>query len=127
MLTAGPVHEASLDACIAPGRGRPRIRGIRGKRRRLDVVLAVQPEPLDDFEGVLLVLVYVRVRGFEERGGRLHRCVRRFDRPLALQAGDTHLGFDRSCHITSSGEQLTLHLGYALTALRREVLGQFAK
>ena len=76
---------------------------------------------------MLLVLVYVRVRGFEERGGRLHRCVRRFDRPIALQAGDCHLGFDRSSHSTSSGEQFNLNLGYTLMALWREVLGQFAK
>ena len=66
MFSAGRVQEAGLDTGIAPGRGRPRIWGSR--RRRTDIVLAVQPEPLDDFERVLLMLIYVRVRGFEERG-----------------------------------------------------------
>ena len=68
MFAARPVHESGLDACIGPGRGRPRIWGIRGRRRWLDVVLAVQPESLDHFERVLLVLIYVRMRGFEESG-----------------------------------------------------------
>ena len=47
------------------------------------------------------MLVYVGVCGFEERGGRLHRCVRRFDRPIALQAGDCQLGVGLSRHSTT--------------------------
>ena len=35
--------------------------------RRLDIVLAVQPEPLDDLDRVLLMLVRVGVRGLKER------------------------------------------------------------
>ena len=102
MFAARPVHESGLDAGVAPGRGRPRIWGIWSRRRWLDVVLAVQPEPLDHFERVLLVLIYVRVCGFKESGGRLHRCVRRLDRPIALKAGDSHLDFDRSSHSATS-------------------------
>ena len=58
-------QESGLDACIGFDRGIPRA--LAG-RRWLDVVLAVQPEPLDNFERVLLVLIYVRMRGFEESG-----------------------------------------------------------
>ena len=60
MLTAGPVHEASLHAGIALGRGRPRIWGVWGRRRWFDIVLAVQPEPLDHFERVLLARADLR-------------------------------------------------------------------
>ena len=45
------------------------------------------------FKGVLFVLhPHARMRGFEERGRRLHRCVRRIDRPLALEAGESSVG-----------------------------------
>ena len=98
----GPIQKSCLDTCIAPGRGRPRIWGIWGRRRWLDVVLAVQPESLDHFERVLLVLIYVGMRGLKERGGRLDGCVHSFDRPIALKAGDCHLGFHRSCHSATS-------------------------
>ena len=67
MLPASPVQQTALHAGIPPGRGRPRIWGVWGRRRWFDIVLAVQPEPLDHFECVLFMLVYVRVRGFEER------------------------------------------------------------
>ena len=83
MFLPCPVQEADLSAGVAPDRGRPRI---WCRRRWLYIVLAVQPESLDDFKGVLLVLVYVGMRGLKERGGSLHRCVRRFDRPVALEA-----------------------------------------
>ena len=99
MLSPCPIQESSLDAGIGPGRGRS---SVLAGWRWLDIVLAVQPEPLDDLKGVLFVLIYVRVRGFEERGGRLHRCVRRLDRPIALKARDRHLGFDRSSHSATS-------------------------
>ena len=35
--------------------------------RRLDIVLAVQPEPLDDLDRVLLMFVRVGVGGLKER------------------------------------------------------------
>ena len=102
MLPPSPIQEAGLDTGIAPARGRPRIWDIRGRRRWLYIVLAVQPEPLDDLKGVLFVLIYVRVRGFEERRRRLDGCVRRLDRPIALKARNRHLGFDRSSHSATS-------------------------
>ena len=65
MLSAGPVHEAGLDTGIGLGGGRSKV---LSRLRRLDVVLAVHPQPLDDLKCVLLMLVYVGIRGFEERG-----------------------------------------------------------
>ena len=64
MLSPCPIQESGLDTGIAPGRGRP---SVLAGWRWLSIVLAVQPESLDNFERVLLVLIYVRVRGFKER------------------------------------------------------------
>ena len=65
MLEASsPVHEAGLSTGVAPDICAPRVLGWWC---RLDIVLTVQPEPLDDFDGVLLVLVRVGVRGLKER------------------------------------------------------------
>ena len=64
VLTTGPIQEAGLDSRIAPYRG---VSRILGRRRRLEVVLAIQPESLNDINGVLLVGHQVRVRGLEER------------------------------------------------------------
>ena len=72
--------------------------------------LAVHSQSLDDLKGVLFVGIHMRVCRFEERGRRLHRCVRRIDRPLALEAGDRQLGFDRSCHCATSQKVLAVSL-----------------
>ncbi len=58
-----PVHEAGLYSRIGPGRRSSVLSGWR----RLDIVLAVQPEPLDDLNRVLLMLVRVGVGGLKER------------------------------------------------------------
>ena len=57
MLTASSIQQTALHARIPPGRGIPRILS-RGDR--LHIVLAVQPEPLNDLNGVLLVGPKVR-------------------------------------------------------------------
>ena len=65
MLEASsPVQEAGLNAGVALGSCVSRVLGCWC---RLDIVLAVQPQSLDDLDGVLLVLICVSVRGFEER------------------------------------------------------------
>jgi len=58
VLTAGPIQEAGLDSWIAPYCG---VSSILSRKRRLDVVLAVQPESLNDLNGVLLVGLQVSV------------------------------------------------------------------
>ena len=62
--TAGPVQEAGLNARVPTGSC---VSRVLGWSCRLDIVLAVQPEPLDDLDRVLLVLVRVGVRGLKER------------------------------------------------------------
>ena len=99
MLSPCPVQEAGLDAGIAPGRGRP---SVLARWRWLDIVLAVHSQPLDDLKGVLFVLIRVGIRGLKERRRRLDGCVDRLDRPIALEAGDSHLGFNWSCHSATS-------------------------
>ena len=64
MLSAGPVQEAGLYSRVGPGSARS---SVLTRWRQLDVVLAIHPQPLDDLKGVLLMLVYVGVRGFKER------------------------------------------------------------
>ena len=61
---SGPVQEAGLNAGVAPGSC---VSRVLGWWCRLDIVLAVQPQALDDLDGVLLVLICVGVRRFEER------------------------------------------------------------
>ena len=61
---AGPVQEAGLYARVASGSC---ISLVWRWWRRLDIVLAVQPEPLDDLDRVLLMFVRVGVRGLKER------------------------------------------------------------
>ena len=62
--TSCPVHESGLYARIGPCSC---ISCFLRWWRRLDIVLAVQPEPLDDLDRVLLMLVRVGVRGLKER------------------------------------------------------------
>ena len=62
--TAGPVQEAGLDSGVAPGSC---VSSVLRWRRRLDIVLAVQPEPLHDLNHVLLVSIRVGLRFLEER------------------------------------------------------------
>ena len=62
VAAAGPIQEAGLYARIGTG-----SRSSVLSWRRLDIVLAVQPEPLDDLDRVLLMLVRVGVRGLKER------------------------------------------------------------
>ena len=61
---SGSVQEAGLNAGVAPDSC---ISIVLAGWRWLDIVLAVQPEPLDDLDRVLLVLVRVGVRSFKER------------------------------------------------------------
>ena len=76
MLEAsGPVQEAGLYARIGTGRRSSVLSGWR----RLDIVLAIQPEPLDDLNRVLLMFARVGVSGLKERRGRLDRCVHSFN------------------------------------------------
>ena len=49
-------------------RALPRRIECFGWRRRLDIVLAVHPQSLDDFQRVLLMLVHVGVCSSKERG-----------------------------------------------------------
>ena len=64
MLTSGSIQKAGLDSRIAPYRG---VSHILGRRRRLDIVLAVQPESLNDLDRVLPMGLQVSVSGFAER------------------------------------------------------------
>ena len=64
MLAAGPVQEAGLDSRIASCCPIPHI---PGRGCRLNIVLAVYPQALHHLKGILLVLIRVGVRGFEER------------------------------------------------------------
>ena len=102
MLATGPVQKAGLDPGVPPCRGLPRLLGILFRWFRLDIVLAVESQPLNDLNGVLLVGLQVRIRGFEERSRHLGRSVHGIDRPVALKTGDGQLGFDRLRHCTSS-------------------------
>ena len=58
-----PVHEAGLYSRIGTGSRASVLR----RWRRLDIVLAVQPEPLDDLNRVLLMFARVGVSGLKER------------------------------------------------------------
>ena len=54
MTAAGPIQKDSLDSRTAPS---SRISRILSRRRRLDIVLAVHSEALDDLQGVLFMFV----------------------------------------------------------------------
>ena len=64
MLSAGPVHETGLYACVGLDHGRSSVLVCR---RWLDVVLAVHPQSLHDLKCVLLMLVRVGVSSLKER------------------------------------------------------------
>ena len=66
MVVEWRVQEPGLYPRIGPGSRS----SVLSRWRRFNVVLAIHPQPLDDLKGVLLMLVCVGVRGFEER-----RCV----------------------------------------------------
>ena len=63
MVAVSPAQESGLDAWVPP-----RSRIFRALRwwRRLGIVLAVQPQPLNDLDSVLLVFIRVGIRSFEE-------------------------------------------------------------
>ena len=61
---ACPLEEAGLDAGVTSGSG---ISRILRRWCRLDIVLAVQPEPMDDLDRVLLVSIRVGLRFLKER------------------------------------------------------------
>ena len=64
MLEAtGSIQESGLDPCSAPGSCISFIWWWWW----LDIVLAVQPEPLDDLDRVLLMFIRVSVGGLKER------------------------------------------------------------
>ena len=64
MFASRSIQEAGLDSWVAPCY---RISRILGRRRRVDIVLAVNPQALRHLKSVLLVYVRVRVRDFEQR------------------------------------------------------------
>ena len=63
-LSARRVQKAGLDSRVTPSCPIPHILSWW---RRLDIVLAVNPHALHHLKGMLLVLIRVGVRGFEER------------------------------------------------------------
>ena len=101
VVPAHPIQEAGLDSRIASGCRVPRI--LSG-RHRLSIVLAVNPQPLNNLQGVLLMLIRVGLRGFEERVRHMVRSVHRLYRLLALEIRDSQLGFNRLRHCASSRE-----------------------
>ena len=112
MFSARPIQETGLDARIAPGCGVPRIlsgyplsRSVLSRWIRLDIVLAVNSKALHDLKSMLGVGVRVRDRCFKEHRRHLGRCIHGLDRPITLETGDRHLGFNRLYHrATSNGK-----------------------